>query len=143
MEIPPLVRRYWLPILLITAGFLFQLLVLSRSYPPSHYDGESSRPSAAPPLRYSTPLICSRSEICFSVGLLWWVVCSARNREVRAGREGGRGLRPALQGVVSLIDLMTWLIVSGLSLRFGLFCEVRSGDCGPRFLGVGGSQIHD
>jgi hypothetical protein len=49
MEIPPLVRRYWLPILLITAGFLFQLLVLPRSYPPSHYDGESSRPSAAPP----------------------------------------------------------------------------------------------
>ncbi|TVU37731.1 hypothetical protein EJB05_11062 [Eragrostis curvula] len=38
MEIPPVVRRYWLPILLITAGFLFQLLVLPHSYPPSHYD---------------------------------------------------------------------------------------------------------
>jgi hypothetical protein len=48
MEIPPVVRRYWLPILLITAGFLFQLLVLPRSYPPSHYDGESSLPSPPP-----------------------------------------------------------------------------------------------
>jgi hypothetical protein len=79
MEIPPVVRRYWLPILLITAGFLFQLLVLPRSYPPSHYDGESSLPSPRLALRYSTPLICSRSEICFSVGLLWCVVCSARD----------------------------------------------------------------
>ncbi|GJN10921.1 hypothetical protein PR202_ga29069 [Eleusine coracana subsp. coracana] len=38
MEIPPVVRRYWLPILLITAGFLFHLLVLPHSYPPTHYD---------------------------------------------------------------------------------------------------------
>ncbi|KAF8679196.1 hypothetical protein HU200_045964 [Digitaria exilis] len=38
MEIPAEVRRYWLPILLFTAGFLFQLLVLPRHFPPSHYD---------------------------------------------------------------------------------------------------------
>ncbi|KAL6657022.1 hypothetical protein ACP70R_004802 [Stipagrostis hirtigluma subsp. patula] len=38
MEIPAQVRRYWLPILLFTAGFLFQLLVLPHSYPPTHYD---------------------------------------------------------------------------------------------------------
>jgi hypothetical protein len=69
MEIPPVVRRYWLPILLITAGFLFQLLVLPRSYPPSHYDGESSLPSPPPPsvirrpwfarvLRFASLLAC-------------------------------------------------------------------------------------
>ncbi|RLM86671.1 hypothetical protein C2845_PM04G28860 [Panicum miliaceum] len=38
MEIPAEVRRYWLPILLFTAGFLFQLLVLPRHFPPTHYD---------------------------------------------------------------------------------------------------------
>ncbi|KAL6841734.1 hypothetical protein ACP4OV_028246 [Aristida adscensionis] len=38
MEIPEQVRRYWLPILLFTAGFLFQILVLPGSYPPTHYD---------------------------------------------------------------------------------------------------------
>ncbi|OEL13962.1 hypothetical protein BAE44_0025023 [Dichanthelium oligosanthes] len=38
MEIPAQVRRYWLPILLFTAGFLFQLLVLPRHFPPTHYD---------------------------------------------------------------------------------------------------------
>jgi len=41
MEIPAEVRRYWLPILLFTAGFLFQLLVLPRHFPRTHYDGES------------------------------------------------------------------------------------------------------
>jgi Zn-dependent membrane protease YugP len=41
MEIPAEVRRYWLPISLFTAGFLFQLIVLPRHFPPSHYDGES------------------------------------------------------------------------------------------------------
>jgi len=46
MEIPAQVRRYWLPILLFTAGFLFQVLVLPRHIPPTHYDGES--PSAVP-----------------------------------------------------------------------------------------------
>uniref|UniRef100_A0A0E0LNQ2 J domain-containing protein n=1 Tax=Oryza punctata TaxID=4537 RepID=A0A0E0LNQ2_ORYPU len=38
MAIPAEVRRYWLPILLAAAGFLFQLLVLPHSFPPSHYD---------------------------------------------------------------------------------------------------------
>jgi len=38
MEIPAEVRRYWLPILLFTAGFLFQLLVLPRHFPRTHYD---------------------------------------------------------------------------------------------------------
>ncbi|CAD6216982.1 unnamed protein product [Miscanthus lutarioriparius] len=38
MEIPAQVRRYWLPILLFTAGFLFQVLVLPRHIPPTHYD---------------------------------------------------------------------------------------------------------
>ncbi|PWZ37895.1 hypothetical protein Zm00014a_028686 [Zea mays] len=38
MEIPAQVRRYWLPILLFTAGFLFQVLVLPRHFPPTHYD---------------------------------------------------------------------------------------------------------
>ncbi|XP_066398105.1 uncharacterized protein [Miscanthus floridulus] len=38
MEIPAQVRRYWLPILLFTAGFLFQALVLPRHFPPTHYD---------------------------------------------------------------------------------------------------------
>ncbi|KAL5198956.1 hypothetical protein ABZP36_002468 [Zizania latifolia] len=38
MAIPAEVRRYWLPILLFAAGFLFQLLVLPHSFPPSHYD---------------------------------------------------------------------------------------------------------
>lgn len=38
MAIPEEVRRYWLPILLAAAGFLFQLLVLPKSFPPSHYD---------------------------------------------------------------------------------------------------------
>ncbi|KAF7007395.1 hypothetical protein CFC21_022339 [Triticum aestivum] len=38
MAIPEELRRYWLPILLAAAGFLFQLLVLPKSFPPSHYD---------------------------------------------------------------------------------------------------------
>ncbi|XP_062189389.1 uncharacterized protein LOC133892557 isoform X2 [Phragmites australis] len=38
MEIPAEVRRYWLPILLFTVGFLFQLLVLPHHFPPTHYD---------------------------------------------------------------------------------------------------------
>ncbi|XP_062187126.1 uncharacterized protein LOC133890665 [Phragmites australis] len=38
MEIPAEVRRYWLPILLFTAGFLFQLVVLPHRFPPTHYD---------------------------------------------------------------------------------------------------------
>ncbi|KQK15065.1 uncharacterized protein LOC100831408 [Brachypodium distachyon] len=38
MAIPEEVRRYWLPILFAAAGFLFQLLVLPKSFPPSHYD---------------------------------------------------------------------------------------------------------
>uniref|UniRef100_A0A0E0EEU5 J domain-containing protein n=1 Tax=Oryza meridionalis TaxID=40149 RepID=A0A0E0EEU5_9ORYZ len=38
MAIPAEVRRYWLPILLAAAGFLFQLLVLPISFPPTHYD---------------------------------------------------------------------------------------------------------
>ncbi|KAE8812359.1 hypothetical protein D1007_10718 [Hordeum vulgare] len=38
MAIPEEVRRYWLPILLAAGGFLFQLLVLPKSFPPSHYD---------------------------------------------------------------------------------------------------------
>uniref|UniRef100_A0A0E0I4I5 J domain-containing protein n=1 Tax=Oryza nivara TaxID=4536 RepID=A0A0E0I4I5_ORYNI len=37
MAIPAEVRRYWLPILLAAAGFLFQLLVLPISFPPTHY----------------------------------------------------------------------------------------------------------
>jgi hypothetical protein len=40
MAIPEEARRYWLPILLSAAGFLFQLFVLPKSFPPSHYDGE-------------------------------------------------------------------------------------------------------
>jgi hypothetical protein len=47
MAIPEEVRRYWLPILLSAAGFLFQLLVLPKSFPPSHYDGESHHPAAS------------------------------------------------------------------------------------------------
>ncbi|WVZ66790.1 hypothetical protein U9M48_015963 [Paspalum notatum var. saurae] len=38
MEIPAAVRRYWLPILLFIAGFLFQVLVLPHRFPPTHYD---------------------------------------------------------------------------------------------------------
>ncbi|KAF6999932.1 hypothetical protein CFC21_015906 [Triticum aestivum] len=38
MAIPEELRRYWLTILLAAAGFLFQLLVLPKSFPPSHYD---------------------------------------------------------------------------------------------------------
>uniref|UniRef100_A0ACD5YY71 Uncharacterized protein n=1 Tax=Avena sativa TaxID=4498 RepID=A0ACD5YY71_AVESA len=38
MAIQEEVRRYWLPILLSAAGFLFQLFVLPKSFPPSHYD---------------------------------------------------------------------------------------------------------
>jgi Zn-dependent membrane protease YugP len=44
MAIPAEVRRYWLPILLAAAGFLFQLLVLPISFPPTHYYGEFPRP---------------------------------------------------------------------------------------------------
>jgi hypothetical protein len=57
MEIPAEVRRYWLPILLFTAGFLFQLLVLPRHFPPTHYDGESLLVPvpALPALSDSTP----------------------------------------------------------------------------------------
>ena len=53
MEIPAAVRRYWLPILLFIAGFLFQVLVLPHRFPPTHYDGESPSPSLA--LSDSTP----------------------------------------------------------------------------------------
>ncbi|KAJ1292022.1 hypothetical protein BS78_02G361200 [Paspalum vaginatum] len=38
MEIPAVVRRYWLPILLFIAGFLFQVLVLPHRFPLTHYD---------------------------------------------------------------------------------------------------------
>lgn len=35
-------KRYWLPLVLFALGFFFQLVVLPRSFPPSHYDGTRS-----------------------------------------------------------------------------------------------------
>jgi hypothetical protein len=54
IEIPAHVRRYWLPILLFTAGFLFQVVVLPRHFPLTHYDGES--PSAVPTPALRSPI---------------------------------------------------------------------------------------
>lgn len=96
MAIPEEVRRYWLPILLAAAGFLFQLLVLPKSFPPSHYDGESPLPRLPPPRAVA--------GVLRFVGLIGCFGCSAWNPEVCAGREGGRGIRAALQRVVSAID---------------------------------------
>uniref|UniRef100_A0A6V7QRF5 J domain-containing protein n=1 Tax=Ananas comosus var. bracteatus TaxID=296719 RepID=A0A6V7QRF5_ANACO len=38
IAIPPLLKRYWIPILLFALGLFFQLVVLPSSYPPTHYD---------------------------------------------------------------------------------------------------------
>lgn len=75
MEIPAQVRRYWLPILLFTAGFLFQVVVLPRHFPPTHYDGESSSgvltPASRSPIRPRSDFWdwCGLVVLC---GLQYW-----------------------------------------------------------------------
>lgn len=36
-----LLKAYWLPLILLASSVFYQLFILPRSYPPSHYDGES------------------------------------------------------------------------------------------------------
>ncbi|KAE9467239.1 hypothetical protein C3L33_00860, partial [Rhododendron williamsianum] len=47
-----LLKAYWLPLILLASSVFYQLFILPRSYPPSHYDGENAGVEVPPTIDF-------------------------------------------------------------------------------------------